>query len=214
MDAATGERIFTGVRGFDDGALTVSELDRAYITAAEFLHLDGGHAGPPPRATRWMQAGGKVCWMAAPCPPGTVGPQMRAWWPGRHPHLWLGLASAHRQAGPVGDREGDSGHGPKRSSCRQRVRTGPTTTRRRFHTPSFDVEVLDTTGCGDVFHGAYIVGQLHGWGLRETAQFASAVAALKARKLGGRAGIPTFDETIAFLRERLGDWPHHPAGKE
>ena len=72
----------------------------------------------------------------------------------------------------------------------------------RFHTPSFDVEVLDTTGAGDVFHGAYIVGQLQGWDVRQTAQFATAVSALKLRKLGGRAGIPTFAETLEFLAAR------------
>jgi sugar/nucleoside kinase (ribokinase family) len=38
--------------------------------------------------------------------------------------------------------------------------------------------------------------------LRQTAWFATAVSALKLRKLGGRAGIPTFEETLAFLAER------------
>lgn len=70
----------------------------------------------------------------------------------------------------------------------------------RFHTPAFSCNVIDTTGAGDVFHGAYIVGLLHGWDVRETARFASAVSAIKCTRLGGRAGIPTFEETIAFLQ--------------
>jgi sugar/nucleoside kinase (ribokinase family) len=65
--------------------------------------------------------------------------------------------------------------------------------------------VVDTTGCGDVFHGAYIVGLLQGWDLRRVALFSTAVSALKAGKLGGRAGIPTFERTLEFLRER-GKW--------
>ncbi len=69
-----------------------------------------------------------------------------------------------------------------------------------FHTPAFKVNVVDTTGCGDVYHGAYIYGLLRGWGLECTAEFASAVAALKCRALGGRAGIPTLRETEQFLR--------------
>jgi ribokinase len=69
-----------------------------------------------------------------------------------------------------------------------------------FHTPAFKAKVLDTTGCGDVFHGAFIYGLLREWGLPRTAEFASAVAALKCRALGGRAGIPTLDETGKFLR--------------
>ena len=76
------------------------------------------------------------------------------------------------------------------------------TAEERFHTPAFDVEVIDTTGAGDVFHGAYIVGLLHGWDLRRVALFSTAVAAIKCTKLGGRAGIPCYDEVLAFLRER------------
>ncbi|MBC7238615.1 MAG: sugar kinase, partial [Chloroflexi bacterium] len=73
------------------------------------------------------------------------------------------------------------------------------TREERFHTPAFSVEVVDTTGAGDVFHGAYLVGLLHGWDLRTVALFSSAVAALKCTKLGGRAGIPTMKEALAFL---------------
>ena len=72
-----------------------------------------------------------------------------------------------------------------------------------FHLPAFEMEnVVDTTGCGDVFHGAYIYGILQGWNLKRTAEFASAVSALKTRKLGGRAGIPTLAEVAEFLKER------------
>jgi len=72
----------------------------------------------------------------------------------------------------------------------------------RFHTPAFQVDVVDTTGAGDVFHGAYIVGLLHGWNVRQVALFSTAVSAIKCTKLGGRAGIPGFEGTLAFLQER------------
>ena len=72
----------------------------------------------------------------------------------------------------------------------------------RFHTPAFEVNVVDTTGAGDVFHGAYIVGLLHGWDLRQVALFSTAVSAIKCTKLGGRAGIPNYQEVLAFLAER------------
>ncbi|NLN18019.1 MAG: sugar kinase [Firmicutes bacterium] len=75
-----------------------------------------------------------------------------------------------------------------------------------FHLPAFDVQpVVDTTGCGDVFHGAYIAAKLRGYGLRKAAQFASAVAGLKVRALGGRQGIPDIDEVLQFLQQRLPD---------
>lgn len=68
-----------------------------------------------------------------------------------------------------------------------------------FHTPAFKVDVVDTTGAGDVFHGGYIYGLLQGWDIKEVVRFASAFAALKCRQLGGRAGIPTLKEVTTFL---------------
>ena len=68
-----------------------------------------------------------------------------------------------------------------------------------FHQPAFQVPIVDTTGCGDVFHGAFAYGIAKGMDLRKTAEFAAAVAALKCRKLGGRAGIPSLAETEEFL---------------
>jgi len=66
-------------------------------------------------------------------------------------------------------------------------------------TPAFDVKALDTTGAGDVFHGAYIYGLLQEWDLEEALKFASACAALKCRCLGGRAGIATIKEVRQFM---------------
>lgn len=66
--------------------------------------------------------------------------------------------------------------------------------------PSFTVDVVDTTGAGDAFHGAFVYGMLQNWPLEKIARFANAVAAMKCRKLGARAGAPTLDEAMAFLR--------------
>lgn len=71
-----------------------------------------------------------------------------------------------------------------------------------FHMPAFKVDAVDTTGAGDVFHGGYAYGLLRRWGLFETVTFASACAAMKCTRVGGRAGIPRLDEVRAFLRER------------
>ncbi|GFP28343.1 sulfofructose kinase [Candidatus Hakubella thermalkaliphila] len=71
-----------------------------------------------------------------------------------------------------------------------------------FWRPAYRVEVVDTTGAGDVFHGAFLHGLLRGWDLERVADFANAVAALKCTRLGGRGGIPTFSQTMAFLRKK------------
>jgi sulfofructose kinase len=65
--------------------------------------------------------------------------------------------------------------------------------------PSFAVHVVDTTGAGDVFHGAYALALAEGSTVPEAMRFASAVAALKCTRRGGRAGIPDRAEAAAFL---------------
>ena len=63
----------------------------------------------------------------------------------------------------------------------------------------FKIDVVDTTGAGDVFHAGFIYGLLQNWDLEKILQFANAVAALKCRELGGRKGIPTLREVQEFL---------------
>ncbi len=65
--------------------------------------------------------------------------------------------------------------------------------------PAAAVTATDTTGAGDVYHGAFIYGMLQGWGLRERMCFANTAAALKCRSLGGRAGIPSLEEVHKAL---------------
>jgi len=67
---------------------------------------------------------------------------------------------------------------------------------------AFSVSVVDTTGAGDVFDGALAFGILQGWRLEETAEFASAVSAMKCTRLGGRSGIPSLEEALSFLKQR------------
>ncbi len=72
-----------------------------------------------------------------------------------------------------------------------------------YRAMAFSVPVVDTTGAGDVYHGAFVYGLLRGWQLKQIMQFANAVAALKCRQLGGRAGIPRYDEVKSFLQEQV-----------
>lgn len=70
----------------------------------------------------------------------------------------------------------------------------------RFHQPAFLLpDTVDTTGCGDSYHGAFLYGLLQDWPLHQVAVFASAVAALNSRTLGGRAGLPHLSDVMAFL---------------
>jgi sulfofructose kinase len=67
------------------------------------------------------------------------------------------------------------------------------------HQPAFALEVVDTTGAGDAFHGAFAWALTRGCSARECARIAAAVSALKCRRLGARSGLPTRDELESFL---------------
>ncbi len=75
------------------------------------------------------------------------------------------------------------------------------------HFPAFRVEVFDTNGCGDTFHGAFALAIARHLAIEEAITFASAAAALKAMASGGQRrgwnALPTFDEVLQFLRAVL-----------
>lgn len=71
-----------------------------------------------------------------------------------------------------------------------------------FRAPGFEVDVQDTTGSGDAFDGAFVLGLIEGWGLRDTAGFANAVGALTATGHGAVAPIPKKEEALRLMRSR------------
>ncbi|MGB6430576.1 MAG: PfkB family carbohydrate kinase [Candidatus Acidiferrales bacterium] len=75
-------------------------------------------------------------------------------------------------------------------------------TESRFHyCPAIRVPTLDTTGAGDIFHGAFIFGLLESWPLDRVLDFACAAAALNCTALGARAGIGSLEEIERLRRE-------------
>lgn len=71
-----------------------------------------------------------------------------------------------------------------------------------FHyLPAFTIDVVDTTGAGDVFHGAFTLSIGQQSECSDAMRFASAAAALKCGVLGGRKGIPSNSELTRFLQQ-------------
>lgn len=68
-----------------------------------------------------------------------------------------------------------------------------------FTQKTFAVNVKDSTGAGDVFHGAYTAGRLAGMDTRAAARFGCAVSAIKCTQLGCRTGLPTMGNALAFM---------------
>lgn len=71
---------------------------------------------------------------------------------------------------------------------------------RRYQ--SYSVEVKDTNGCGDTFHGAFVAGKIYGMDNDAACQYASAAAALKCTRLGARSAMATDEECREFLRKQ------------
>lgn len=81
--------------------------------------------------------------------------------------------------------------------------------------PGHSVEVVDTLGAGDVFHGAYALAIAEGRAVADSARFANAAAAIKCTRPSGRRGIPTRSEVDALLArapEVASALPLTPAG--
>jgi sulfofructose kinase len=70
---------------------------------------------------------------------------------------------------------------------------------RFHHVPAFDVDVVDTTGAGDVFRGAFIVALLRQWPVDRVLRFANAAAALACTRLGAMNGVPSLVEVERLL---------------
>jgi sulfofructose kinase len=69
---------------------------------------------------------------------------------------------------------------------------------RFVYSPAFVVNCVDTTGAGDVFHGAFCYSVLQQMPIAEALGFANAMAALNCTAMGARGGIATLDEAIAL----------------
>ncbi len=207
VDSSSGERVFSGFERPRENLLKPDELDRDYILAADYLHLEGMHPEAALQAARWMHEAGKTVVLdGSKTQEPDVRPHLRALIP-YVTVLICGEGFGRALTGGIQDLY-EAGKRILEMGPRVVVQTegadGSYTVTRddRFHTPSYTVPVVDTTGAGDVFHGAYIVGLLHGWDLRTVARFATAVSALKCTGLGGRGPIPTFGQVEAFLEER------------
>jgi sugar/nucleoside kinase (ribokinase family) len=67
------------------------------------------------------------------------------------------------------------------------------------YAPAFHVDVVDTTGAGDVFRAGVIYALLQGWPTPDLLRFANAAAAVSCTRLGALGGIPGLDEVEALL---------------
>ena len=204
IEEKTGNRSCAWTReGLDE--LTAEEIDPAAIAAAKILHLDGHNAGGAIAAAKVAREAGVL-----------VNYDAGTHRDGMEELLALadilicseefilkltGLADAEAAV-----RQVYAKYRPKVCGATMGIRGSMCFDGRDFvRCPAFPVEkVVDTTGCGDLFHTGFAVRYLETHDLMECQRFGAAVSAIKCRGLSGRPpSAPTRAEVESFLAERI-----------
>jgi len=74
-------------------------------------------------------------------------------------------------------------------------------TDKTTYVPSYQVDIVDTTGAGDAFNGGLAIALSEGKDLVEATKFANAAAALKVTKIGTAPAMPYREEVERFLKD-------------
>lgn len=188
VDQVTGERTVFWDR---DRRLAVSpsEFTTEAVSSAKVLHLDGCDVEASIQAARWARRAG----IPVVADLDTVYKQVEKLFP----LVDYLIASANFLPAVTG--EADPFRVLEYMSREYGIRAPGMTLGRdgalvlwqgRFHySPGFVVETVDTTGAGDVFHGAFVYGLIRGWDMNRTLDFSNALAGLNCTALGARGGI-------------------------
>jgi len=197
IDESTGERTIIWDR--DSGlSMHSHEIPREIICSAKVLLIDGHDAGAALRAARFAREEGICVMMDAE----------------RISHETAELVSlADIVIGEKSFPERFTGNTHLKEALKKIAGRGPrlvgVTLGREgalvfydgqlYYSPAYEVSCRDTTGAGDVFHAAFLRTLFESWDLTRCLDFSNAVAALKCRDLGGRAGLPSLSEALAFM---------------
>jgi sulfofructose kinase len=198
IDRSTGERTVLWRR---EECLRIdpSEIDPSQITCARLLHIDGHDTPAVAHAAKLARAAGI---------PVTV--DVDTIYHGFDhvlPNVDYLIASSEFPAAWTGER--DPFHALEVLQNEYKMRCAAMTLGAhgslaridgKFHySPAFVVNCVDTTGAGDVFHGAFCYAVLQGMPMRDALDFANAMAALNCTAIGARGGISGLEEVRGLM---------------
>jgi len=89
-----------------------------------------------------------------------------------------------------------------------------TSTRERASVPAVPVDAIDTTGAGDVFAAAVVLGTLRGWPLHKRLAFAALCSALAVTQVGGSLAAPGWGDVADWWREHGAPADGDPAARD
>jgi sulfofructose kinase len=199
VDEDSGERTILWKRDADI-ALKPEDLRPEWITRARALHVDGHDTAAAATAARWARLAGIP-----------VTADLDNVYPGVEtllPNVDYMITSRQFPERLTG--EGDLRNSLPLLHKKYKSRLVAATLGRDgvlawdgtdFHyTAGFEVSVLDTTGAGDVFHGAFVYAMLKGWQLTRQLEFCCAAAALNCTGAGARGKIGKIEEIEELMR--------------
>jgi len=200
IEAKSGKRSIAWTRG-SARALSAREIDRGLIRSSRVLHLDGHQAQAAIAAAEFARKHGVTVSIDA----GTLVPEIAG---------LLGLSDiviasekfAQRYTGEARMEAAVKRlfSGNRRFSAVTLGKAGSLgfDGKKLIRCPAFKVAVVDTTGAGDVYHGAFVFAHACGKPWAECMRFATVVAALKCSKFGGRTGIPDLATAERIMRKK------------
>ncbi len=193
IDQSTGERTVFAHRP-EALAIEPGEIPAGHIRSARLLHLDGHNT----EAAAWAASVAREAGIPVTMDVDTVYPGFEKVLPNvdyllasaEFPLAWTGLADPFEALAAIQEQYGMRVAGMTLGRDGALARAGG----RFVYSPGYVVQCVDTTGAGDVFHGAFCYAALQGWPLREALEFSNAMAALNCTALGARAGIRALAE--------------------
>lgn len=214
VDRATGERTVFWDRD-ERLAVKPQELKPEAITSARILHLDGCDSDACAQAAKWARKAG----IPVVADLDTVYKKVEQIFP----LIDYLIASANFLPAVTGNN--DPFRVLEYMAREYKIRApGMTLGRdgalmysggRFYYSPGFVVETVDTTGAGDIFHGAFAYGVLQTWPIEQIMDFSNAMAGLNCTGVGARGGIATRAEAEKLMetgtRHLNPDYARRPA---
>ena len=79
--------------------------------------------------------------------------------------------------------------------------------------PGLKCNVVDTTGAGDAFHGAFVYGLANNFDMEKVITLANIAAGLSVQKMGSRLAIPTLSDVLEYYTKKMGATQAAPSGE-
>ena len=199
VDASTGERTIFWSRD-DRLAIDPADITEESVLCARLLHIAGHDTAAVARAASIARAHG----MPVAVDVDTIYPGFDRVLPHvdyllaslEFPSAWTGIADPFDALAKI-----QNEYGMKLAGMTLGANGSLARYEGRFvYAPAFEVEVLDTTGAGDVFHGGFCYAVLQGMPVLDALEFSNAMAALNCGALGARGGLRGLDEIRALMR--------------